>query len=552
MFDAKSDHLERGDARHAGGACPTFGLEEKSASVTTITGYAIGSASPFFEQRVGDRVLFGYADATLADFQGAAEDVQLKAECRGLVFDLGRNRVVARPLHKFWTAGQLRGNKLTENLGSPGMGQVVEATEKLDGAMVYAVPVGDTFELWTRNGPTHHGKIATRWAVEQGAFPDNRNFMGLFVECEHSQATPIFEWLGPQVGGKVRHAKTRLVLTQIRDKVTGEYWLGPRREDIAQRHLIEFATRLAQFVGKSVKAVGKLVQPMQGLEGLVLRTASGHFVKMKTQWWQQANMKVYQRWPTENQRREAQIRQLQKLEKMEARELRALVKQWPGEQPPSQVLQMFPEAGKVEARWAREGGKRGAIIISFQNQESLQDAMSSRGRQGVHLVPAYSLRTSSNHKYRVQTWYADRYRTRLPLKPSLSLTTLASTVLVGMKKGAMKQFQQRCAAALRDDDRYDSELAQHLVSLLLEARIKQLQSDECYADLWMQGQLSEQYNQTEFIPRPDFWEARAKEPAAENPMEVPFEHEYEYDDRYDEYGYHDYDDYQSMNVLSLV
>jgi hypothetical protein len=112
-----------------------------------------------------------------------------------------------------------------------------------------------------------------------------------------------------------------------------------------------------------------------------------------------------------------------------------------------------------------------------------------------------------------------------------------------MKKGAMKRFQEDCAAALQDNDRYDSELAQHLVSLLLEARKKELQSDECYADLWMQGQLSEQYNQTEFIPRPEFWEARAKEPAAENPMEVPFEHEYDYAGRYDEYGYHDYDDY---------
>ena len=514
------------------------GTMERLGAALSIVGCA--TRSPFFKQRIGGYVLYGYSDATLMDFQGAQEDVQCKAECRGVVFDLGAGKVVARPLHKFWTVGQLRGNKLTENLGKPGLGQVVEATEKLDGAMVYAVPVGDTFELWTRNGPTHHGNIAKRWAVEQGAFRDSRNFMGLFVECEHSNATPIFEWLGPQVGGKVRHKENRLVLTQVRHKVTGEYWLGPKREGIAQRYNIEVAARHARFEGKSIKAVGKLVQPLQELEGLVLRMTSGHFVKMKTQWWQQANMQVYQRWPTETQRREAQIRQLRKMEKMELRELRALVKQWPGEQSPSHVLKMFPTASKVEARWTREGGKRGAIIVSFSEQELLQEAMSSGGRQGVHLEQAYSLRTSSNHRYRVQTWYADRYRTRLPHKPSSSLTTIASTVLVGMKKGAMKRFQEDCAAALQDNDRYDSELAQHLASLLLEARQKEMQSDEGYADLWMQGQLSGRCNQTEFRPlKPDFWEARAKEPAAENPIE----HEYDYAGRYEECGYHDYDDY---------
>ena len=85
-----------------------------------------------------------------------------------MVLDMSANTVVSRPLHKFWSDGQLRAVKLGVNKKNMGTLKVQEATEKLDGAMVYAVPVGHTFELWTRNGPTHHGNIATTWAVQQG------------------------------------------------------------------------------------------------------------------------------------------------------------------------------------------------------------------------------------------------------------------------------------------------------------------------------------------------------------------------------------------------
>ena len=499
--------------------------------VEATTGHLTGS--PFFQKRVGDYTLFGYGDATVADFasnsgtkNGTANGLTSRAESRGLVLDMSANTVVSRPLHKFWSDGQLRAVKLGVNKKNMGTLKVQEATEKLDGAMVYAVPVGHTFELWTRNGPTHHGNIATTWAVQQGTSCDNRDFAGLFAECEYKGATPIFEWLGPQVGGKVRHMETRLVLTQIRNKVTGEYWQGDQREDITQRHNVECVQRHAEFEGKTIKEVTTLVQQMQGLEGYVLRMTSGLFVKMKTKWWQKASMKVYQRWPTEYHKRDAQIRQLQKIDKMELRGLRARVKGWPGSKSPARVLEMFPTAEKVEARYEREGGKRGAVVVSFADSDSQQRAIAGGGLQNVQLEPAYSCRTSSDHKHRVKTWYATNQHERLPRKPTSNLVATAAKVIAGAhNKAEAKRFKKDCVAALEDNQRYDSELAEHLAFIMLEARERSWQDadPEGYMTVHIRGGSEMGYRHRQAEERAAGHEAERQAVDSLVAYEVPYE-----------------------------
>ena len=217
---------------------------------------------------------------------------------------------------------------------------------------------------------------------------------------------------------------------------------------------------------------------MQGTEGVVLRMTSGLLVKMKTKWWQQADLRVYLRWPTEHHRRAAQVRHLHKLKLMEYPEMRAVVKNWPGDAPPARVLDMFPKAKKVEARYAREGGKRRTIIVSFADSDSQKQGIAEGGIQGVYLVPSYSRRTSGNSEYRVDRWFSSDTQKRLPRKPSLTLVEAATKVFTGGKKGDKRRFEEACATALEDNVRYDEELASHLAGLMVAERNRQWQQTD--------------------------------------------------------------------------
>ena len=391
----------------------------KQTTVGLLAAVAHGGRglSPFRTVPHGGYDLHNYSNATVEDFAdderwNPTQDQELqearayvyRTECRGLVTQGGT--VVARPLHKFWTLKQLQRNAFL-NLSHKQLRQLVitEATEKMDGAMVYAVPTSTGFQLWTRAGYTHHGNIATQWASQQGASGD-MDFNGLFTSCENFGATPVFEWIGKHVGGKVASTQSRLVLIQVRDKVSGEYWDWEDRHDIAQRYNVECVRLQKSFAGRTIAQVQDQVQKMRDIEGYVLRTDSGLVVKLKTKWWDAAAPVIYQKWPTTAQRNDATTRETKKLQMMDVQALRAQVKHWPGDKSPSLTLQHFRGAQKVEAFYSRADGKRGAIIVSFANEATAATARRTADEDGnIKLVPAYGCRASSSGRHRVRTWY---------------------------------------------------------------------------------------------------------------------------------------------------
>ena len=237
-------------------------------------------------------------------------------------------------------------------------------------------------------------------------------------------------------------------------------------------------------------------------------------------------MKVYQRWPTEYHKRDAQIRQLQKIDKMELRGLRARVKGWPGSKSPARVLEMFPTAEKVEARYEREGGKRGAVVVSFADSDSQQRAIAGGGLQNVQLEPAYSCRTSSDHKHRVKTWYATNQHERLPRKPTSNLVATAAKVIAGAhNKAEAKRFKKDCVAALEDNQRYDSELAEHLAFIMLEARERSWQDadPEGYMTVHIRGGSEMGYRHRQAEERAAGHEAERQAVDSLVAYEVPYE-----------------------------
>ena len=82
------------------------------------------------------------------EIMARVRDVQMRRECRGIVLD--EQGVVARPVHKFFSVGQVQDYDPVRMAEV----RVTEATEKLDGAMVFGVVKCDVVELWTRGGRT--------------------------------------------------------------------------------------------------------------------------------------------------------------------------------------------------------------------------------------------------------------------------------------------------------------------------------------------------------------------------------------------------------------
>ena len=92
----------------------------------------------------------------------------------------GDGNVLARPLHKFFSEKQYDGIYVDHECIWGDGDKVREATPKLDGSMVYAVPVGQGIGLWTRSGRPEHAVAATWWAAAGGCILRRHGLLGTY------------------------------------------------------------------------------------------------------------------------------------------------------------------------------------------------------------------------------------------------------------------------------------------------------------------------------------------------------------------------------------
>lgn len=326
-------------------------------------------------------------------------EVFVKRECRGLV--IGPAGVVARPLMKFFSEGQVKDTKMRWIADLT----VSEATEKLDGAMVYGVNRNGVMQLWTRSGFTDLAEVVNRWAHRQGS-SGAADVFGLLAAVEGRGGTAIFEWVGPQARVKVKEQETNLILTQVRDKVSGALWSYSERSGLAAHYRVLCVQRMPEYEGLSYKEVHKRVKEVQEpVEGFVLVLENEQMVKVKTKWWLGTTPHRYKRWLDVAQRRSEEARREKKERKMDIQELRAVVKGLPADESPAKLLSITG-ARRVEAFFTRKGGKRGAVIFSFSTVAEKAIAMMRMSDMHVEMLDAYSCRSNSNSWHKVRTWYA--------------------------------------------------------------------------------------------------------------------------------------------------
>lgn len=199
-----------------------------------------------------------------------------RREFRGIKFDVNGN-LIARPFHKFFNWGEKEAEMAHFDFNQPFV-----IMDKLDGSMIHPMMVGGQIYWSTKMGAEDFNELVKLF-VEKSDIDYN----SFAREMINQGYTPLFEFVSPAKRIVVGYEKTDLILTAIRNNVTGEY--------------VSF-----NFMNESVKMFGPNIIPVvkiwngtftgindfmeavggeEQCEGYIIRFENGHMVKLKNAWY---------------------------------------------------------------------------------------------------------------------------------------------------------------------------------------------------------------------------------------------------------------------------
>ena len=191
----------------------------------------------------------------------------IRRECRGLIFDTEGN-IMSRPYHKFFNVNEKEETQ-THMLD---MTRAHVMMDKLDGSMIRPVRMHGMVRLATKMGVTDIAMEAEK-LLDPGQYDwlDDMMVDGF---------TPIFEYVAPTNKIVVEYAEAKLILTAVRETVSGEY--RSLRQWDAPFELVRTDASIFDF-----NAYLTYARDQQGREGDIIRFADGHMVKVKNDWYVQ-------------------------------------------------------------------------------------------------------------------------------------------------------------------------------------------------------------------------------------------------------------------------
>ncbi len=200
-------------------------------------------------------------------------DAAIRRECRGITFDLESGDIIRRPYHKFFNINEIE--ETQAGLIDTSESHVI--LEKMDGSMFSPFILNDEIVWGTKMGITEISEPARKFVRERGHY----NALARYAVC--NGLTPIFEWCSRTNRIVIDHPVDRLVLTAVRNMVTGEYMKFTEMERLAGLFNVECVgafdsvTDIKEFIAHTV-ALGDT-------EGHVMRFADGHMLKFKSSWY---------------------------------------------------------------------------------------------------------------------------------------------------------------------------------------------------------------------------------------------------------------------------
>ena len=220
--------------------------------------------------------IFNY---NLANYPSFKLDAAL--ECRGITFEINSDgdfvKLVSLPMQKFFNYQE---NPFTEGLEDD---KIMIAMDKQDGSLI------STFlhegEVYLKS----KGAFASQQAVDANNLLDTLpELKAALLKYELLGFTVNLEYTAPDNQIVLQYQKPNLAILNVRNRNTGEYL---NFDDISapQEHIVDFAT---QYHGMTLREFAQIVFALKGIEGFVVLTESGKWIKFKTDWYVQRHNTV--------------------------------------------------------------------------------------------------------------------------------------------------------------------------------------------------------------------------------------------------------------------
>lgn len=211
--------------------------------------------------------VFNYRIPSFSDFQkpGALNS-------RGTMFFVGKNiQLCCLPMEKFFNVHEGIQTSDEELLNS----ELI--TEKVDGSLLSTYSQYDEIYLKSK------GSIVSEQAVAGNYYLAlNRDLHDILFECYRKGYTVNMEWVAPDNQIVVGYPEKRLVVLNARSIEDGSYM----EHNIAKLIFGEHYVAHKEFSSlEDKKNFLKNIPSMEGIEGFVIRLASGRQVKYKTEWY---------------------------------------------------------------------------------------------------------------------------------------------------------------------------------------------------------------------------------------------------------------------------
>ena len=195
----------------------------------------------------------------------------IRRECRGLIFD-PEGRIMSRPFHKFFNVNE----KEETQAHLLDLSRPHTVMDKLDGSMIRPVRSRfGTIRLATKMGITDVAEQAEKiMDIDQWHWLEDMMIDGF---------TPILEYIAPTNKIVVEYAEAKLILTAIRNTITGNYVAGQGL------HLVNSPFEVVRM-DSSIHDFNAYLAFKRGetnREGDIIRFADGHMIKVKNDWYVQ-------------------------------------------------------------------------------------------------------------------------------------------------------------------------------------------------------------------------------------------------------------------------
>ena len=202
-------------------------------------------------------------------------------ECRGVAFD-DAGKIVSRPLHKFFNAGEKEWLAPDRLLEREAAGEVAAIFEKVDGSMIASAWFDG--QLHWRSKKAFHSDVV-KLTREYLAQPENARIQAFSEKLASNGYTVIFELTHPDARIVVAQDKPQLQILHIRHNHTGQYvLLDP--EHMVHGLIREYQVPMARrFDGMKLADLLVSLETMQDQEGYVVQFTNGDMVKLKCPWY---------------------------------------------------------------------------------------------------------------------------------------------------------------------------------------------------------------------------------------------------------------------------